>query len=250
MGISKPHHFKFYLKNNKPFVQTKNYARYSNCEPANGYQCLNELPERGLKPEFAKAEEAIKQEMRALEEFIKWKERCVLKLMQVERNLQVIDDTKWLLKYLNEVPKKSNLELWEQVSFWPESMESQNHVEREGNMNGLGGLQVGEDTANATTPSTILNHLPTVQERGYFGPRRHKPRNKSSKPTRKQRHVRTAHVTSLEETTSDPYPKFDPFNDVKVGHFVAMNNNIDDTRLGIPFYLGMVKATRNVSTKT
>jgi hypothetical protein len=55
--ISKPHHFKFYLKNNKPFVQTKNYARDSNWEPANGYQCLNELPERGLKPEFAKAEE-------------------------------------------------------------------------------------------------------------------------------------------------------------------------------------------------
>ena len=70
-GISKPHHFRFYLKNNKTFVKTKHYARDSNWKPANGYQCLNELPERGFKPEFAKAEEATKQDMKALEKFIK-----------------------------------------------------------------------------------------------------------------------------------------------------------------------------------
>ena len=73
-------------------------------------------------------------------------------------------------------------------------------------MNGLEGLQGGENSLNAPTPSVILNHLSTVQERKYFGPRRHKPRSKSSKPTRKQGHVRMTHVTSLEETTSDPYP--------------------------------------------
>ncbi len=64
VGIFKSHHFKFYLKNNKPFVQTKNYARDSNREHANGYQCLNELLERGLKLEFAKTEEATEEEMR------------------------------------------------------------------------------------------------------------------------------------------------------------------------------------------
>jgi hypothetical protein len=72
---------------------------------------MNELPERSLKPKFTKAEEATEQEMRALEEFIKWKERYVLKLMQVERNLQATDDTQWLLQYSNEFPKNSNLEL-------------------------------------------------------------------------------------------------------------------------------------------
>jgi hypothetical protein len=120
------------------------------------------LPKRGLKPEFSKAKEKIEQKMKTLEEFIKWKERCVLKLMHVKRNIHVIDDTKWLLQYLNEFLKKSNLELWEQSSFWPESMESQNHVEREGNMNGLGGLQVDKGSPNAPTPSAILNHLLAV----------------------------------------------------------------------------------------
>ena len=35
--ISKPHHFRFYFKNNKPFVQTKNYAWDSTRKPPNGY---------------------------------------------------------------------------------------------------------------------------------------------------------------------------------------------------------------------
>jgi hypothetical protein len=54
-----------------------------------------------------------------------------------------------------------------------------------------------------------------------------------------------AHVTSLEKTTSDPYLEFDPFKDIKVKHFVAMNSSIDYMRLGIPFFLGNVKATKN-----
>ncbi len=117
-------------------------------------------------------------------------------------------------------------------------------------MSDLGGLQVGEDNPNVPTLSALLSHLPTVHERGYFGSRRHKPRSKSSIPTRKQTHVHTAHVTSLEETISNPYLEFDPFNDVKVGNLVAMNSNIDDMKLGIPFFLGQVKATRNVSIET
>ena len=102
-------------------------------------------------------------------------------------------------------------------------------------MNGLGGLQVGEDNPNALTPSAILNHLPSIQDREYFWPRRHKLRSKSSKPTSKQGHVHTTHVTSLEDPTSDLYLEFDPFNDVKVGHFLALNSSIDDIRLGIFF---------------
>ena len=37
VGISKPHHFRLYLKNNKSFVQTNKYARDSNWKLANGY---------------------------------------------------------------------------------------------------------------------------------------------------------------------------------------------------------------------
>ena len=35
--------------------------------------------------------------MKALEEFIKMKESCIMKLMYVERNLSAIEDAKWLM---------------------------------------------------------------------------------------------------------------------------------------------------------
>ena len=44
VGISTKHHFKFYLKEKKPFVQIKDYACDSLWELAEGYQCLTEVP--------------------------------------------------------------------------------------------------------------------------------------------------------------------------------------------------------------
>ena len=50
--------------------------------------------------------DANEQELKALEEFIVMKEKCIMKLMYVERNLRAIEDTKWLMEYLQEFPKK------------------------------------------------------------------------------------------------------------------------------------------------
>ena len=97
MGISTKHHFKFYLKKKKPFVQTKDYACDRLWEPAEGFQCLTEVPSTDQKPSFADVYDANDQELKALEGFIKMKERCIMKLMYVDRNLCAIEDTKWLL---------------------------------------------------------------------------------------------------------------------------------------------------------
>ena len=53
VGISTKHHFKFYLKKKKPFVQIKDYARDPMWEPAEGYQCLIEVPNLYQNPSFA-----------------------------------------------------------------------------------------------------------------------------------------------------------------------------------------------------
>ena len=95
VGISTKHHFKFYLKEKKPFVQTKDYTSDPLWKPAEGYQCLTEVPSLNQKPSFADIYDANEQEMKALEEFIKMKEQCIMKLMYVEHNLHVIKDTKW-----------------------------------------------------------------------------------------------------------------------------------------------------------
>ena len=70
MGISTKHHFKFYLKENKPFVQTKDYARDPIWEPVDGYQCLNKVPDCEKKPNFAHVHDANDQELKALEDFV------------------------------------------------------------------------------------------------------------------------------------------------------------------------------------
>ena len=47
------------------------------------------------------------------------KEKCIMKLMYVERNLRAIEDTKWLMQYLKEFPREDKLIPWEQSQFWP-----------------------------------------------------------------------------------------------------------------------------------
>ena len=68
--ISTKHHFKFYVKDKKPFVQTKDYARDPVWEPVEGYQCLNEVPNPAEKPSFVDAYDANEHQLKALEEFI------------------------------------------------------------------------------------------------------------------------------------------------------------------------------------
>ena len=94
VGISTKHHFKFYLKDNKPVVQTKDYACDPIWELVDGYQCLNEVPNRGFKPNFAQVHNANDQELKTLEDFVRMKEKCIMKLMYVECNFCAIEDTK------------------------------------------------------------------------------------------------------------------------------------------------------------
>ena len=94
------------------------------------------------------------------------------------------------------------------------------------------------------TGSTILNHLPPIMPRGYFGPRWGKPQTTSSRPTKKATEASIATKKDLE----DVFPEFDLFTDVKVGHMVAMNTSNEDREAGIPFFLGKVALRKNISS--
>ena len=251
VGISTKHHFKFYLKENKPFVQTKDYDRDPIWEPTDGYQCLNEVPHREKKPNFAHVHDANDQELKALEDFIIMKEKCIMKLMYVERNLRAIEETKWLMQYLKEFPKEEKLIRWEQSQFWPATREVNVHAPMEQSQRNDSAveepqpLQSNADTLE--TRSTVLDHLPPILQRGYFGPRREKPHNTTSKPTKKQRPNTKEVFPSQNVELDDPFPEFDPFKDVQVGQFVTMNSSSEDRESGIPFFLGRVSGMKNVS---
>ena len=52
------------------------------------------VPNREHKPNFAHIHDANNQELKAQEDFIIMKEKCIMKLMYVERNVRAIEDTK------------------------------------------------------------------------------------------------------------------------------------------------------------
>ena len=94
----------------------------------------------------------------------------------------------------------------------------------------------------------VLNHLPPILPRGYFGPRRGKPQTTTSRPAKKSRPSTTEANIPTEKDLEDVFPKFDPFTNVKVGHMVAMNTSNEDREVGIPFFLGKVAVLKNVSS--
>ena len=95
--------------------------------------------------------------------------------------------------------------------------------------------------------STILDHLPPILERGYFGARKGKPQNTTSKPANKQQRLTKEVLIVTNVDLDDSFPEFDPFKDLQVGHFVVMNSSTEDTESCIPFFLRQVSGRKNVS---
>ena len=163
VGISTKHHYKFYLKENTPFVQTKDYARDPLWEPAEGYQCLTKVPSPDKKPSIAEVYNANDQEMKALEEFIKMKERCIMKLMYVEHNLRAIEDTKWLMQYLKQFPRKKKFDMWKEMHFWAPAINSPNMASMEKSGTHMEDLEHCPTFVDSLeTRSTILDYLPPI----------------------------------------------------------------------------------------
>ena len=70
------------------------------------------------------------------------------------------------------------------------------------------------------------------------------------RPTKKQRTIPTELCTIKEATNENPFSEFDPFTNVQVRYFVAMNTSIEDREADIPFFLGKVIKLRDHSIKT
>jgi len=65
-----------------------------------GHVCLRSLPNTAEKPTLAEVHRAEERELKVLDEFIAYKTRCVERLQNVEKNLQAIEETKWLKEVL------------------------------------------------------------------------------------------------------------------------------------------------------
>ena len=231
-------------------MQKKDYAHDAVWEPENGHQYLQSLPEEGTKPNIAVVKTADLRELKSLESFIQMKERCILKRMYVQKNLDAIEEARWLAIYLIHFPEANKFEV-AGCPFWPEG----NLVSNEEVNEDRSTAELVESSSNGPSNSSreatdLLWNLPPLECREYFGPRRQKLRDNSSRPTKKQRTTSTELCTIKEATNENPFPEFDPFTDVQVGYFVAMNTSIENREVGIPFFLGKVIKLRSHSKKT
>jgi hypothetical protein len=116
-GITFPHHMRFYMENGVTQVQYKHFSKGA-WEPTEGYVCLMSLPNTAEKPTLAEVHRVEERELKALDEFIAYKTRCVERLQNVKKNLQAIEETEWLKEYLEHF-LDANREAQRVLPFWP-----------------------------------------------------------------------------------------------------------------------------------
>ena len=131
--------------------------------------CLRSLPNIIEKPELAEVFGVDEHELKALDGFIAYKERCVERLQNVEKNLQAIDEARRLKQYLKEFPE-GDREAQKALLFWPHEQE-RNIVEDIETKRVLH----TEDHSRNREVDLIMATMPDPEARRYFGPRRNRP---------------------------------------------------------------------------
>jgi hypothetical protein len=242
VGISLPHHMRFSMANGVARVQYKHYFP-DQWGPAEGYECLARMPAHHGKPSLAPLKEVDSRELKALVDFIAYKERALQRLQYVERNIQAIEDTCWLQNYLKEFPLADRREA-ATGSFWPDEYA---YVGIQ-----IGDLEETQDPENRQHESDasrieevvnnqILALLPDPAPRGFFGPKKLRPSTVVvTKAPRRMNTKRASGIAQPSSVEEDPFPEFDPHKHVEIGHFVAMCVTYEDVLLGILFFLGKV----------
>jgi hypothetical protein len=235
-GITFPHHLRFYMENGVTRVQYKHFSKDA-WGPTDGHVCLRSLLNTAEKPALAEVYRAEERELKALDEFIAYKTRCVERLQNVQKNLQAIEETEWLKEYLEHFPD-ANREAQRALPFWP----------HEQDRNGVEDLALElevqtEDQSSPTEVGLIMATMPDPEAREYFGPRRSRPATIPHTRAPRRRAISTSPLTVRVGTNAggeDFFLAFNPETDIRVGHLVALSVEQEELCVGVPFYMGKV----------
>jgi hypothetical protein len=243
VGITFPHHMRFYMDNQEGTrevrVQHKHYCK-DPWGPETGTKALKSLPSREERPAFANVFAADERELKALDDFIAYKERCIQRLQHEDRNRDAKVEAERLKLYLAEFPHKDRSNEHRSLLFWPSDVSNNAPVEHVP-------LEVvdnlGEENHEITAVDHIVAMLPNAEARGYFGPRRGRPSNQA---VRRAQRTECNHVEERaeqrvrDESNHDPFPPFNPQSDISCGQFVALSIDQEESEAGVPFYVGKV----------
>ena len=125
VGITFPHHMRFYMDNQEAThevrVQHKHYWR-DPWGPEAGTKTSRSLPSREERPAFANVFAADEWELKALDDFIAYKERCIQRLQYVDKNRDVKVEAERLKLYLAEFLRKDRSNEHRSSNFWPSNV--------------------------------------------------------------------------------------------------------------------------------
>ena len=80
------------------------YAKLPRWELEVGYACLDVVPSARLPIGLAEVTPLESRDIKVLEYYIKLKERNIARHQNVEKNIEAVEETEWLLSYLMEFP--------------------------------------------------------------------------------------------------------------------------------------------------
>jgi hypothetical protein len=237
-GITFPYYMRFYMESGVPRVQHKYFSKNA-WGPTDGHLCLTSLPSTMEKSNLAEVFRVDERELRALDDFIAYKERCVERLQNVEKNLQAIEETRWLKHYLEDF-FGADRAAQRALPFWPHEQERNVMDESE-----MGAVIHREEDSNRTSKEVdlIMATMPDLEARGYFGPWRSRP--STVFVTRARRRRASTVIEQIVGASNgggiqDRFPPFNPESDIRVGQFMAFTVEHEELRAGVPFYMGKV----------
>jgi hypothetical protein len=258
IGMSEPHHFRFFQRNSVPHVQYKIYANDA-WGPSDGHPFLASVPNVRSKPRFAEVFQANTKEVAALHSFTNLKDRQLdrhRRLNAAEDVIQMyqtmIVETKAFIEYLEEFPSKDRTLVHASAKFWWTTA-----PDKASDGNGSRGPHIAEGLTE------ILSCFPVVERRGYFEPRGQAPRedglqrlvmkkkkDAASKNTTKASKLGSTSTELISNAVLVQYEKwfdFDPHMDVHIGDFVGVQAPKTAQRNGELFWVAKIRELRNVA---
>ena len=130
------------------------------------------MPELGTKPGIAVVKTADTRELKSLESFIQMKERCILKRMYVQKNLDAIEEARWLANYFIHFPIADKFEA-ARCPFWLEgNLVPNEEVNKERITTEFVESSTNGASSSSRDATDLLQNLRLLECREYFGPRR------------------------------------------------------------------------------
>ena len=144
-------------------MQKKDYAHDAMWKPKNRHQYLQSLLEEGTKPGITIVKIADSRELKSLESFIQMKERCISKRMYVQKNLDAIEEARWLANYLIHFPVANKSEAARR-SFWPEgNLVSNEEVNEDRSITELVESSTNRPSSSSKEATDFLRNLPPLE---------------------------------------------------------------------------------------